>query len=112
MIQPTLFGKLFWKMLLNEDLEPRADPNNPMDAPRMVAEQKQKVESLKNFMQGVGKPIVDMWVSRLKEEMVELLTFADVDKCTCRVCSDIRKMRAMIDMIMDAQMAIMGNDKE
>ena len=101
-----------WKILFNEDFERIPDPNDPANIPRLTAQMRERRESLERLMTGQGRVLFEQWRDRLKRGLLSLLvappsTPLDTS-CHCSSCQQLREMRIIFALWLEAQRILEG----
>jgi len=94
-----------WEILFGEAPERIPNPNLPENTAHLNAKQKQEKERLRHFIEGQGKVLFERWKKQIRTDVMKL--FGKVDNnCNCEVCWEIRKIRNIFELILEAETII------
>jgi len=97
---------LAWMILYGEDMEKTPNPNKPENIPYMKAVAKERREKLRHFVNGVGRPVIDVWKNQIREQNLILLSTPYDKMCGCPSCLLLRQIRPKLEMITELEMIL------
>ena len=99
-------GETTWEILFGESLESIPDPNLPENVPHIAALKKQKIDSLRQFVEGPGRVFFDQIRHDVRMGMFEIFHLARDFDCSCKICVRIRELETYLKIIVKAQSII------
>jgi hypothetical protein len=103
---PDVGMALVWQLIYGEELEKTPNPNLPENIPFMKALARDRREKLKQFVSGVGKPVIDIWKKQLREQNIVLLAMPYDKLCACPACLLLRTIKPKLEMITELEMIL------
>jgi len=101
-----------WEVFFNEEYpEKILDINKPENSARMSAEAHEKAEKFKSFVTGYGKPLFDKWGKDMKAQVLAMIFNPVSNQCTCPVCLQIREIRKIFELLIEAEQITKGGTK-
>jgi hypothetical protein len=100
-----------WEILFNEKYENIPDPNKPENIPFFAARKRERAESLDRLLSGAGKVLFEQWRGKLKRGTLSLLVAPDDNTCHCSNCMELRKLRMIFELWMEAQRVLEDKPK-
>jgi hypothetical protein len=100
-----------WKIIFNEDFEKIPDPNRPENIPLIAARKRERAESLERLISGTGRVLFEQWRGKLKSGLLSLLVSPDENACHCSSCMQLRKLRMIFELWLEAQRVLEENVK-
>ena len=92
---------IVWELLFGTEVDLLRDPNKPANMAYINAMSRAEHDQMKAFVNGPGKVLINRWQEQIRTKMAQLM-LSDVD-CNCKVSIEIRKIRAMFDLVMEAE---------
>jgi len=67
----------------------------PEEQPRVKAQEKERIEKFKSFMNGTGKVLLGEWRRDIRKQVMAIVSNPSVEECNCSTCILIRQIRYM-----------------
>lgn len=96
---------LTWEIMFGEKFDYMPDINQPENTAFLNAQQKAEKQRLKQFVEGPGKVLMDRWKKQIRISTMTLFGMASSD-CNCPVCWEIRKIKNIFELILEAETVI------
>jgi hypothetical protein len=111
-VTPDTGMALAWMLLYGDKMEQPINPNKPENLPRLKALEKQRREQLSRFVEGVGKPIIDVWKKQVREQNLALLATPYDKMCACPACLILRQIKPKLEMVTELEMILSEGKSE
>jgi len=103
---------IVWELLYGEEFDRIPDPNKPENTAHLSAMAKAEREKMRVFVEGSGKVLFDRWKNQIRTQMAGLVSGRFEENCNCATCWEVRKIKNIFELVLEAQVLLTENRKD